>query len=71
MYSLPARKFFKFAHRISAYKGVMRALIEYEAEKEQRMEGVTQGDTTYRELPSDDSSLLASQFDGVFEVAKV
>jgi hypothetical protein len=53
MYSLPSAKFFKFAYRLPAYQGVMRMLVEEEAEMQQRQDGITTGDSTYREVPAD------------------
>lgn len=53
MYSLPGPKFFKFAYRMGAYKGVMQVLAEQEAEMQAKQAGVTTGDTTYREVPAE------------------
>ena len=58
IYSLPSRKFFAFAVRISAYDGVMTSRQAAEDEKANRQKGVTVGDTTYREVPADSLAQL-------------
>jgi hypothetical protein len=65
MYSLPGPKFFRFAHRLPAYKGVMRLRLEQEEEKrEMQTGGVRVGEDTYREVPADNarSDMVLNEF---------
>jgi len=70
MYSLPSRKFFNFANRISAYQGVMRVLVEKEMEGTQMSAGAVQADRTVYEVPAGTSDLQMN-FGEFMDVAEV
>lgn len=75
MYSLPSRKFFAFAYRLTAYQGVLAILAEQEREESKVHGGMTQAqaqapDTSVNVVPSDAATLRAT-FGEFMDVAEV